>query len=137
MEDGLELATARRAAPSGRLGLGRHARSRTPTTTGRSATSCTTIVRSNVTGSKMALAIPVKPHDPNGRFHLSSWPHPVVSPGHWIAAYGWWGIYDGTNFARLYYTDSSEDEGGATGASGIRCATSAAMIRDHPQRFVW
>jgi hypothetical protein len=96
-----------------------------------------TYVRSNISGSNMGLAISVKPHDVNGRFHLSSWPRPVDSVGHWISAYGWWGLYDGTNFARLYYTDSSMDEGGATGTFWDPIRHIGGMIRDHTQRFVW
>ena len=94
-------------------------------------------VRSNVSGSNMGLAISVKPHDANGRFHLSSWPKPVNSPGHWISAYGWWGLYDGSDSARLYYTDSSRDEGGATGTFWDPIRHIGGMIRDHTQRFVW
>lgn len=96
-----------------------------------------TYVRSNVSGSKMALALSVKPHDAAGRFHLSSWPRPVDSPGHWIAAFGWWGYYDGTDYARLYYTDSSRDEGGATGEFWDPIRHIGGMIMDHTQRFVW
>lgn len=94
-------------------------------------------VRSNVSGSRMALAISVKPHDPNGRFHLSSWPRPVNSVGHWIAAYGWRGLYDGTDSSRMYYTDSSKDEGGATGTFWDPMRHIGGMIRDHTQVFVW
>jgi hypothetical protein len=94
-------------------------------------------VRANISGARMALAIPLKPHEKNGRFHLSSWPQPVSSPGHWIAAYGWRGLYDGTDFSRLYYTDSSEDEGGSTGRFWDPMRHIGGMIRDHTQRFVW
>jgi hypothetical protein len=94
-------------------------------------------VRANISGFRMALAIPVLPHERNGRFHLSSWPVPVSSPGHWIAAYGWRGLYDGTDYSRLYYTDSSEDEGGSTGRFWDPMRHIAGMIRDHTQRFVW
>lgn len=94
-------------------------------------------VRANVSGSKMALAIPVLPHEAGGRFHLSSWPHPVESPGHWIAAYGWKGLFDGTNAAKLFYTDSSEDEGGATGKFWDPMRYIGGMIMDHTRRFVW
>lgn len=94
-------------------------------------------VRSNVSGSRMALAIPVLPHDRNGRFHLTSWPNPVNSPGHWIAAYGWKYLYDGTDTPRLYYADSSEDEGGSTGRFWDPTRHVAGMIMDHTGRFVW
>jgi hypothetical protein len=94
-------------------------------------------VRANVSGSKMALAISVKPHDVNGRFHLSSWPKPVNSPGHWITGYGWWGLYDGTDSSRMLYTDSSKDEGGATGSFWDPMRHIAGMIKDHTGRFVW
>ena len=94
-------------------------------------------VRANISGVRMALAIPVLPHEMNGRFHLSSWPRPVSSPGHWIAAYGWRGLYDGTDYSRLYYTDSSADEGGSTGRFWDPMRHIAGMIRDHTQRFVW
>jgi hypothetical protein len=85
----------------------------------------------------MALAISVKPHDVNGRFHLSSWPKPVNSPGHWITGYGWWGLYDGTNSSWMLYTDSSKDEGGATGSFWDPMRHIAGMIMDHTGRFVW
>jgi hypothetical protein len=94
-------------------------------------------VRANISGARMALAIPVLPHEKGGRFHLSSWPVPVKSPGHWIAAYGWKGLYDGTDYSRLYYTDSSEDEGGSTGRFWDPMRHIGGMIRDHTQRFVW
>ena len=94
-------------------------------------------VRANVSGSRMAMAIPVLPHERNGRFHLSSWPNPVNSPGHWIAAYGWRGLYDGTTFAKIYYTDSSKDEGGSTGRFWDPVKYVAGMIMDHTGRFVW
>jgi hypothetical protein len=94
-------------------------------------------VRSNVSGSRMALAIPVLPHQRDGRFHLSSWPNPVASPGHWIAAYGWKWLYDGTDTPRMYYTDSSKDEGGSTGRFWDPMRHVAGMIMDHTGRFVW
>jgi hypothetical protein len=94
-------------------------------------------VRANISGSRMALAIPVLPYEKDGRFHLSSWAHPVSSPGHWIGAYGWRGLFDGTDSARLYYTDSSEDEGGSTGRFWDPIRHIGGMIRDHTQRFVW
>ena len=94
-------------------------------------------VRANISGARMALAIPVLPHEKDGRYHLSSWPVPVNSPGHWIAAYGWRGLYDGTDYSRLYYTDSSEDEGGSTGRYWDPMRHIGGMIRDHTQRFVW
>ena len=94
-------------------------------------------VRANVSGSRMPLAIPVKPHEPGGRFHLESWPQPVESPGHWIAVYGWMGLYDGTNSSQVFYTDSSEDEGGSTGKFADPMRHVAGMIRDHTGRFVW
>ena len=136
MEDGLELATAR--APR------RPAKWDWVVTSlkdldgdGKFGDQLHTYVRANVSGSRMALAIPVLPHERNGRFHLSSWPNPVNSPGHWIAAYGWRGLYDGTNFARIYYTDSSEDEGGSTGRFWDPVRHIAGMIVDHTGRFVW
>ena len=96
-----------------------------------------TYLRSNVSGSNMALAIAVKPYDAAGRFHLSSWPRPVVSVGHWIAAFGWYGLYDGTDYARLYYTDSSKDEGGSTGEFWDPVRHIGGMIMDHTKHFVW
>ena len=94
-------------------------------------------VRSNVSNSKMPLAIPVKPHDPNSRYYLISWPKPIVSVGHWIAAYGWYGNYTGTTFARIYYTDSSRDEGGSTGKFWDPTRDIAALIAEHTRRIVW
>ena len=94
-------------------------------------------VRSNVSSSKMPLAIPVKPHDPNSRYYLISWPRAVASVGHWIAAYGWYGAYDGTTFSRIYYTDSSKDEGGSTGKFWDPTRDIAALISEHSKRIVW
>jgi hypothetical protein len=94
-------------------------------------------VRSNIDGSGMPLAIPVKPHDPNSRYYLSSWPNAVRSSGHWIAAYGWYGYWTGTRFARIYYTDSSRDEGGSTGKYWDPTWDIAALIMEHTQRIVW
>ncbi|MGH2446022.1 MAG: hypothetical protein ACRDGD_08290 [Candidatus Limnocylindria bacterium] len=94
-------------------------------------------VRSNVSGSKMPLAIPVKPHQPWSKYYLTSWPKPIVSVGHWIAAYGWYGNYTGTTFARIYYTDSSRDEGGSTGKFWDPTRDIAALINEHTRRIVW
>ena len=94
-------------------------------------------VRSNVSSARMPLAIPVKPHDPNSGYYLISWPKPVVSVGHWIAAYGWYSNYTGTTFARIYYTDSSKDEGGSTGKFWDPTRDIAALIKEHTQRIVW
>jgi len=94
-------------------------------------------VRSNVSSAKMPLAIPVKPHDPNSNYYLISWPRPVVSVGHWIAAYGWYANYTGTTFARIYYSDSSKDEGGSTGKFWDPTRDIAALISEHTRRIVW
>ena len=94
-------------------------------------------VRSNVSGSKMPLAFPVKPHDPRSRYYLISWPRPVASVGHWIAVYGWYGNYTGTTFARIYYADSSRDEGGSTGKFWDPTRDIAALIAEHTRRLVW
>jgi hypothetical protein len=94
-------------------------------------------VRANVSGAKMPLAIPVKPHDAASQFHLVSWPKPVVSVGHWIAAYGWVGLWTGNDTSRLYFTDSSRDEGGSTGKFWDPMRHIAALIMEHTKRFVW
>lgn len=95
-------------------------------------------VRANVTGSKMPLAFSLKPYQAGARYHLSSWRFPVNSVGHWIAAYGWVGNYSNSNeLARIYYTDSSKDEGGATGKFWDPTLHIATMIREHTRVFVW
>lgn len=94
-------------------------------------------VRANISGSKMPLAFSLKPHDPGSRYHLASWPRPVVSVGHWISIYGWYSSYTGTEFARIYYTDSSRDEGGGTGKYWDPTLHIAAMIGEHTRVFVW
>jgi hypothetical protein len=94
-------------------------------------------VQTNVSRNQMPLAIPVKPHDANSQFNLASWPKPVASVGHWIAAYGWYGHWSGGDFARTYFTDSSRDEGGATGYFWNATRHLAGMIREHTGRLVW
>lgn len=94
-------------------------------------------IRSNISGSKMPLAVPVKPHEPTSGYYLVSWPRPVVSPGHWIAVYGWVGLWTGTDYARTYYADSSKDEGGSTGKFWDPTRHIAALIMEHTKRFVW
>ena len=136
MEDGLESATARAPRrPAGWDWVVTYLKDRDGD--GWVGDQFHDYVRSNVSGSRMALAIPVLPHERNGRFHLSSWPNPVNSPGHWIAAYGWKGLYDGTDFAKIFYADSSKDEGGSTGRFWDPLRHVAAMIMDHTERFVW
>lgn len=97
------------------------------------------MVRSNISNSRMPLAIPVKPHDPNSPSgaHLSSWPQPVWSVGHWVSIYGWVNVHDGTDRARMYFTDSSRDEGGATGKFWTPTRWFALMILEHTRRLVW
>ncbi|HVM23771.1 MAG TPA: hypothetical protein VM253_00055 [Candidatus Limnocylindrales bacterium] len=94
-------------------------------------------VRWNVSGSKMPLAFAVKPYDRNSKYHLSSWAKPVSSVGHWIAAYGWYATWTNNDTPRIYYTDSSKDEGGSTGKFWDPTRTIAALIMEHTQRFVW
>lgn len=96
-----------------------------------------TYVRSNISVSKMPMAIPVKPHDPASQFNLSSWPKAVASPGHWIGIYGWSNTWDGADRARIYFTDSSKDEGGATGKFWNPTRHIAMLIGEHTRRFVW
>ena len=96
-----------------------------------------TYVRSNISASRMPMAIPVKPHDWASRYNLSSWPNPVASPGHWISIYGWYNTWDGFDRARIYFTDSSRDEGGATGKFWNPTRHIAALIGEHTRRFVW
>ena len=96
-----------------------------------------TYVRSNISASRMPMAIPVKPHDVASRFYLSSWPRPVASPGHWISIYGWYNTWDGADRARMYFTDSSRDEGGATGKFWNPTRHIAILIGEHTRRFVW
>lgn len=94
-------------------------------------------VRWNVSGSKMPLAFAVKPHDRNSRYHLSSWPNVVDSVGHWITGYGWYAFWTNSDTPRVYYTDSSKDEGGSTGKFWDPTRHIAALIMEHTQRFVW
>ena len=94
-------------------------------------------LRSNISGSKMPLAIPVKPHASGALYWLASWPRAVASVGHWIAAYGWVGVYSGTAFSRLYFADSSRDEGGSTGKYYNSVLSIAWMISRHTGRLVW
>lgn len=96
-----------------------------------------TFVRSSVSSSKMPLAIPVKPHERSSDYNLSSWPTPVSSIGHWIAAYGWYSVWTGSDSARIYYTDSSEDEGGSTGKYWNSTRSLAKLIDEHTRRIVW
>ena len=93
--------------------------------------------RSNISGSRMALAVSVKPHEPQATIFLSSWPREVRSVGHWIPIYGWIGIYDGSDSALLRYTDSSRDEGGSTGKFLDPTRHVAILIMQHTQRLVW
>ena len=95
-------------------------------------------LRTNVSGSAMPLAIPVKPHDPGAAYWLASWPRAIASVGHWIAAYGWVGIYTkGSSYSRLYFADSSRDEGGSTGKFYNSVLSVAWMIAHHTARLVW
>ena len=94
-------------------------------------------VRANVSNSKMPLAVPVKPHSPTSSYNLASWPNPVNSTGHWIALYGWYSTWTGTDYARVYFTDSSRDEGGSTGKYWNTTKSMAALIGEHTRRLVW
>lgn len=94
-------------------------------------------VRTAVSHWRMPLAIAVKPHDRNSQFHLSSWPNEVNSPGHWVAAYGWYSFFIGTHGARVYFADSSKNQGGGTGTYWNSTLSLATMIGEHTGRFVW
>lgn len=94
-------------------------------------------VRTAVSHWRMPLAIAVKPHDKNSNFNLSSWPNTVSSPGHWIAAYGWYSFFIGNHGARTYFADSSANQGGGTGTYWNSTLSLATMIGEHTRRFVW
>jgi hypothetical protein len=96
-------------------------------------------VRANVSGDRMPLAVSVKPHDRNSRSgaYLLSWPRVVDSVGHWIAIYGWVGVWDGSDRPRIYYTDSSKDEGGSTGKFWTPTRWFGFLITEHTGLFVW
>ena len=94
-------------------------------------------VQSNISGSKMPLAIPVKPHARNSQYNLSSWPRVVDSVGHWIAGYGWYAYWSNSDTPHVAYTDSSRDEGGSTGKFWDPTRHIAALILEHTRRFVW
>lgn len=94
-------------------------------------------VRAAISSWKMPLAIAVKPHDRNSSYHLSSWPREVASTGHWIAVYGWYSYWTGTDFARIYYADSSKNQGGGTGKYWDPTRDIAIMIGQHTKRIVW
>lgn len=94
-------------------------------------------LQSAISGWRMPIAIAVKPHEPGVADHLSSWPDPIRSAGHWIAAYGWSGTWGGFPSARTHFADSSEEQGGGTGKYSNLTSTVARMIGDHTGRFVW
>jgi hypothetical protein len=94
-------------------------------------------VRAAVSSWRMPVAIAVKPHDKNSDYHLSSWPRVVASSGHWITGYGWYSYWVGTDFSRIYYTDSSKNQGGGTGKYWDPTLDLAKMIGEHTRRFVW
>ena len=96
-------------------------------------------VRSNISHSKMPLAISVKPHAPDSPSgaYLSSWPQPVWSVGHWVSIYGWMWVHDGTDRARMYFTASSKDEGGGTGKYWTPTRWFTLMILEHTRLIVW
>jgi hypothetical protein len=136
MEDGLEAATA--GSPRRPAGWDWVVLNLTDTDRdGTAADQLHSYVRSNISGARMPMAIPVKPHDRLSDFHLSSWQQPVASVGHWIAVYGWLGTWIGGDSARTYYTDSSKDEGGATGKFWDPTRHIAMMIGEHTGRIVW
>jgi hypothetical protein len=136
LEDGLELATS--GSPRRPAGWDWVVINLTDTDRdGQVGDQLHTMVRSNISNSKMPLAIPVKPYASGAAFHLSSWARPVSSVGHWIATYGWVGLWTGTDSSLLYYTDSSKDEGGSTGKFHDPMRHIARMIMDHTGRLVW
>jgi hypothetical protein len=102
---------------------------------GTTADELQTYLMSAISSVKMPVAIAVKPHDPASDIHLASWPKPVPSSGHWIAAYGWMGA--GGASARTYYVDSSKAQGGGTGAYWNLTSTIANLIDAHTKRIVW
>jgi hypothetical protein len=96
-------------------------------------------VRSNISNSRMPLAISVKPHAPDSPSgaHLSSWLQPVWSVGHWVSIYGWMFVHDGSDRARMYFTDSSRDEGGGTGKYWTPTRWFTLMILEHTRLILW
>lgn len=104
---------------------------------GSSADELHNYIRTAVSHWKMPMAIAVKPNSPTSRYNLASWPNVVSTAGHWITAYGWYNFYVGNHAARIYYADSSENQGGGTGTYWNSTLSLAAMIGEHTGRFVW
>ena len=136
LEDGLEAATNRAPRrPAGWDWVVTDLRDRDGD--GTTANELHSYIRSNISVSKMPMATPVKPHAAASAFNLPSWPKPVASAGHWVVVYGWLGNWVGGDSARAYYTDSSKDEGGATGKFWLPTRHLAGLIGEHTKRFVW
>ncbi|MCC6618201.1 MAG: hypothetical protein IT341_04075 [Chloroflexi bacterium] len=90
---------------------------------------------SAISGTKMPIAVALKPHEPDSSDFLASWPKAIRSNGHWIAAYGWYETWGPR--ARMYYADSSANQGGGTGKYWDPTAEIARLIDAHTKRFVW
>lgn len=94
-------------------------------------------VRTDISKDRMPLAVALKPHQPGATVWLTSWPREVWSVGHWIAIYAWKGLWDGTDRALVYYTDSSRDEGGSTGKFNDPSRHVYLLIAMHTNVIVW
>jgi hypothetical protein len=55
----------------------------------------------------MPLVIAVKPHKTDAAYWLPSWPREAGNAKHWIVIYGFDGLWDGTQSALEYYTESA------------------------------
>lgn len=94
-------------------------------------------VRYDISHDRMPLAVSLKPHQPYANVWLTSWPVEVWSVGHWIGVYGWYGLWNGGDFPRVYYTDSSRDEGGSTGKFSDPSRHVYLLISWHTNIIVW
>jgi hypothetical protein len=70
---------------------------------------------------------------------LSSWP-PLsagVTVRHWIPIRGYRGLWDGSYTPRVYYNDSSDQQGGGTGSYSDPSLTVYNLNAWHTARLVW
>jgi hypothetical protein len=94
-------------------------------------------VVADVSQFAMPLVIAVMPHKSAAAYWLPSWPRDAGNAKHWIVIYGYDGLWDGTQSAQVYYTESAGNGSRNPGQYVVDSYTMWKVNRYNASTIVW
>jgi hypothetical protein len=86
---------------------------------------------------EMPILIAVKPHKPDAAYWLPSWPREAGNAKHWIAIYGYDGLWDGTDGPTVFYTESAGNGNKNPGSYQVGSLTMWKVNQYNASTIVW